>query len=67
MKIDLFEQIENLPIEVQNVIHEYNVLETNYGLSYIELNQLEENLKAFGYSFQWGLDCIPYNLKKIQN
>lgn len=67
MKIDLFEHIETLPIEVQNVLHEYNILDANYGLSYIELNQLEESLKIFGYSFQWGLDCTPYNLKKIQN
>ena len=65
MKTDLFEHIETLPKEVQNVLDEYNVLECNYGLSYIELNQLEENLKTYGYSFQWGLDCTPYNLQKI--
>jgi type II secretory pathway component PulC len=67
MKIDLFEKIETLPIEVQNIINEYNVLECNYGLSYIELNQLEANLKTHGYSFEWGLDCTPYNLKKLNN
>lgn len=66
MKNDLFEQMEKLPIEVQNLIEEYNVLETNFGLSYNELNELEINLLKYGYTFEWGLDCIPYNLKKLR-
>jgi hypothetical protein len=67
MKNDLFEQIEILPIDVQNIINEYNIIEANFGLSYTELNTLETNLQFLGYSFEWGLDCIPFNLKKLDS
>jgi hypothetical protein len=33
--------------------------------NYINLIQLETELKKIGYSIEYGLDCIAYNLQKI--
>ena len=55
---DLFEQYETLPKEVQEII---NTMEQ----SYQSLLEAERKMNAVGYSFDWGLDAEPYNLRKL--
>jgi hypothetical protein len=34
---------------------------------YKELQNMEHDFKILGYTFSWGLDAIPYNLRKIKS
>lgn len=61
---DLFEHPELLPIEVQNVLNQYT---ETWGESYEDCNRLLEALKPHGYTFEYYLDAIPFNLQKIDN
>ena len=57
-QIDLFEQYETLPDEVRVII---DTIEQ----SYQSLLEAERTMNKIGYSFEWGIDAIPYNLRKI--
>jgi hypothetical protein len=57
-QIDLFEQYETLPDEVRVII---DTIEQ----SYQSLLEAERSMNKIGYSFEWGIDAIPYNLRKI--
>ena len=57
-QIDLFEQYETLPNKVRLII---DTMEQ----SYQGLLESKRKLNEIGYSFEWGLDAVPYNLRKI--
>ena len=57
-QIDLFEQYETLPDEVRAII---DTIEQ----SYQRLLEADRSMNKIGYSFEWGIDAIPYNLRKI--
>ncbi len=59
--IDLFETPENLPIEIIDLMHEFSKMNNSYTACKI---MLRECLKI-GYTFEYGLDSIPFNLKKL--
>jgi hypothetical protein len=58
---DLFEYPEQWPANLRVLLLAYMTKEQTYA----NLKQLENDLKNLGYSFEFGLDCIPYNLQKI--
>ena len=60
--LDLFEYPEKQPAKLRALLLAYNAKDQNYQ----NLIQLENDLLKLGYSIQYGLDCIPYNLHKIQ-
>jgi len=62
---DLFEYQDELPVIVQAVLKRYNDLEFEKGLQYNDLKQMAKELAIYGYEFEFYLDCVPYNLKKI--
>jgi hypothetical protein len=57
--MDLFEQYETLPEEVQAILLTFE------DETYSECRRLERELKPYGYTFDWGLDAQPFNLHKI--
>jgi hypothetical protein len=57
-QMDLFEQYETLPNEVRVIIDTIDK-------SYHSLLEAERTMNKIGYSFEWGIDAIPYNLRKI--
>jgi len=59
--IDLFSTPEKLPAEVQEILIAYSEREQTYE----NCQQLEQALKPHGYTFNWGLDAGPFNLRKI--
>jgi len=59
---DLFEYPEQWPVNLRAILFAYMTKDQNYQ----NLIQLENDLLKLGYSIQYGLDCIPYNLQKIQ-
>lgn len=64
---DLFETPELLPIEVNVILSRYNALEIEKGIDYADLIKLGQELANYGLEFDFYLDCIPYNLRKINN
>jgi hypothetical protein len=59
--MDLFEYPEQWPAKLRAVLFAYIAKEQTY----TNLIQLETDLKKIGYSIQYGLDCVAYNLQKI--
>jgi len=57
---DLFEIYETLPQEVQDVIEKYGEVDT-----YTQCNNMLKELTALGYTFDYYLDAVPFNLQKI--
>lgn len=56
----LFTTPEQLPAEVQQILQQYSKSD----FTYTECNELLSLLQPHGYSFEYGLDAIPYNLTK---
>lgn len=60
-EIDLFDNYESLPQDVKDVLYKHS----NCAGSYEKCNKLIQDLEAIGYTCDYGLDCVPYELKKI--
>lgn len=60
---DLFETPELIPSEVSAILDTWDDNEDPYK----ECARLERELAVVGYSFEWGLDGSPYNLRKISD
>jgi hypothetical protein len=58
---DLFEYPEQWPANLRAVLFAYIAKEQTY----TNLKQLETDLKNIGYSIEYGLDCMAYNLQKL--
>ena len=59
--VDLFEYPETWPANLRAILARYFAKEN----SYKNLIQLELDLLRAGYSIEYGLDCVAYNLNKI--
>ena len=59
---DLFEFPELWPANLRAILALYMTKEQTY----TNLIRLENDLLKIGYSIEFGLDCIAYNLHKIQ-
>lgn len=57
---DLFEETEFLPIEVQIILNKYSMRDNTYE----NCESMLKEMKELGYTFEYGLDAIPFNLKK---
>ena len=64
---DLFECPELLPENVQTILSHYNDIEIERGVQYTDLIKMGKEMAIYGYEFDFYLDCIPYNLQKINN
>ena len=60
-EIDLFEDIDALPEDVQAVLRKYSSEDETYQNSEALLAELE----PLGYTFEYGLDATPYGLRKM--
>lgn len=58
--IDLFERYDLLPDDIQEILMKHAEADETYE----NCANLEAELKPLGYTFEWGLDAIPYNLRK---
>lgn len=59
---DLFETIEMLPEEMQQILSEFAEEDNTYDACADLLSRCE----AQGYTFEYGLDASPFNLTKIK-
>jgi len=58
-KIDLFEHPELIPNNVMEIFNDFEINDYN------NLKDLLIKVKNLGYTFNFGLDLTPYELKKI--
>jgi hypothetical protein len=58
---DLFEYPEQWPVNLRAILFAYMTKDQTYA----NLLQLENDLLKIGYSIQYGLDCVAYNLQKV--
>lgn len=59
--MDLFEYPEQWPANLRAILVRYMAKEQTY----TNLIRLENELFKIGYSIEYGLDCVAYNLQKI--
>ena len=60
---DLFEYPELWPVNLRAILARYFTKEN----SYENLIQLESELLRAGYSIEYGLNCVAFNLQKIDD
>ena len=58
---DLFETPELLPLDVQAILVKYSNKDFNYN----NCGNLVDELEEVGYTCEYGLDAIPYDLIKL--
>jgi len=58
---DLFENYDELPVNIQDVLSSYQDEDGDYA----DLEEMQKELKPLGYTFDYGLDAVPFNLRKI--
>ena len=58
--MDLFENFEELPQIVQDIINSHGD-----DFTYKSCEALLAKLSVFGYTFEYGLDAVPYDLRKV--
>ena len=59
--VDLFEDYEDQPAEVQAILAKYELEDNDYNT----LKDLQAELEGIGYTFEFGLDAEPFDLRKI--
>ena len=59
---DLFEYPETWPANLRAILARYFAKDP----SYTNLIRLENELFKMGYSIEYGLDCVAYNLQKVE-
>lgn len=59
--LDLFEYPELWPVNLRAILARYFAKDSTYE----NLIQLQSDLLRAGYSIEYGLDCIAFNLQKI--
>lgn len=55
---DLFSDFDRLPVEIQAVFNQE--CET-----YVDCERILKECESIGYTFEYYLDAVPYNLRKL--
>ena len=67
VNIDLFEAYEQQPPELAKVLSDFEEEHTEFDeLNYEACKELLRRVEAIGYTFEYGLDAQPYDLRKIE-
>jgi hypothetical protein len=59
--IDLFEDYDNIPDKVNNILEKYDMEDQDYE----SLEAIKKRVEKVGYTFDFGLDAVPYGLRPI--
>lgn len=60
---DLLDDFDALPEDIKAIMERLSDLDS---LAYSEVKEAEIAANAIGYEFDWGLDAVPHNLRKIK-
>ena len=58
--MDLFENLNFVPVTVAKEVNKLGDEPT-----YNDLQEVKSNLNSMGYTFDYGLDAVPLNLRKL--
>jgi len=66
-RIDLFEDYENIPPNVQKILDKYaEEFGEDFGsMDYSDMADMHKEIVAVGYTFESGLDNMPYGLRPV--
>ena len=59
--VDLFEQYEQLPTKVKDIIDRYSLVDNSYDMC----DRFTNELNKVGYTCEYGLDAEPHSLRKL--
>ena len=59
--IDLFEDYDNIPDKVNNILEKYDMEDQDYE----SLEAIKKRVEKVGYTFDFGLDAQPYGLRPV--
>tara|TARA_R110000772_G_C12971370_1_gene404697 strand:- start:87 stop:284 length:198 start_codon:yes stop_codon:yes gene_type:complete len=62
----LFENYEKQPKKLRKICDKFEKIQARKGLSYKKCNKFLKNVQKIGFTFEYDLDAIPYNLHKIR-
>ena len=66
MKTDLFEYQEEMPPVLLELVEEFQYKDSTTGLNYNDCREFQTRAEQMGFTFSWGLDSQPYNLRKCK-
>lgn len=61
---DLFENPDKQPKSVRVIVEKYEAIEEEKGLDYSDLKKMQSELDKVGYTMDFELDAVPFNLRK---
>ena len=64
--MDYFENYNQQPPTLRKVVDLYADIEQNDGLTAKDCAEFLTLVQRLGYTFDYGLDCSPFNLTKIK-
>ena len=64
--MDLFEDLENQPENLQWLCYQMETMAENNHLFFNDLEYFISEFKEIGYTFSYGMDGEPYDLRKIE-
>jgi hypothetical protein len=62
---DLFEDYQNQPKELAEIVNLYEEKINNGDYDYVDSKKFLKEVNAIGYTFDYGLDNVPYNLRPM--
>ena len=64
---DLFKNYEEQPVELKAICDKWLENEQSDGLSYQDCKMFLKEVESIGFTFEYGLDAEPFNLKPIDD
>lgn len=64
---DLFEHYQEQPEPLKAICDKWSDKECKEGLDYNDCKAFLQEVEAIGYTFDYGLDAEPFNLRKLIN
>ena len=63
---NLFEYYEMQPSNLKAIVDKYMAIEDSSGFTHEILKQFEKEVNEIGFTFDYGLDMCPYDLRLIE-
>lgn len=59
----LFENYENQPKELSEIVNKWTEILESDGYNYLNCEAFKNEVEKIGYTFDYGLDAMPYDLR----
>ena len=62
---NVWEDETQVPANLREILERYQEKATEDGLDYPDLEEMLKEVEAIGYTFEYGLDAVPFALRPI--